>query len=71
MKKILVTGSEGYIGTVLVEVLLKKGYRVDGIDICYFSNGNLDKSKRMNLSIASTSEALRSKLKTCLLIIKL
>ena len=53
MKKILVTGSEGYIGTVLVEVLLKKGYRVDGIDICYFSNGNLDKSKRMNYNLIS------------------
>ncbi len=40
--KVLVTGSEGYIGTILVDMLLKKGMEVEGIDICYFSEGNLN-----------------------------
>jgi nucleoside-diphosphate-sugar epimerase len=41
-KKILVTGSEGYIGTVLMPMLLAEGFDVEGLDICYFSEGNLD-----------------------------
>lgn len=45
IKKILVTGSEGYIGSVLVSKLLHKGYEVDGLDTCYFSNNSLGKNK--------------------------
>lgn len=33
MKKVLITGGAGYIGSVLTEVLLKKGYSVTVIDI--------------------------------------
>lgn len=36
--KILVTGSEGYIGTVLVQSLQYSGYNVVGMDTCYLSN---------------------------------
>ncbi len=46
MKHILVTGSEGYIGTVMVEELLAKGFKVTGLDSCFYSDGNLDKSIR-------------------------
>ena len=42
MKKILVTGSEGYIGSVLCPILLRKNYQIIGIDNCYFSEGNLN-----------------------------
>ena len=42
MKKILVTGSEGYIGSVLVPMLLNNGYNVVGLDACYYSEGNLN-----------------------------
>lgn len=37
IKKILVTGSEGYIGSVLVNKLFRAGYKVVGLDTCYYS----------------------------------
>ena len=40
MNKVLVTGSEGYIGTVLMPMLIEKGYNVVGLDACYYSEGN-------------------------------
>jgi nucleoside-diphosphate-sugar epimerase len=36
--KILVTGNKGYIGSVLVPILIKKGYDVLGYDIGYFED---------------------------------
>jgi len=36
MKSILVTGDRGYIGSVLCEKLLQKGYKVTGIDTGFF-----------------------------------
>jgi nucleoside-diphosphate-sugar epimerase len=41
MKKILVTGAAGYIGSVLVRQLLQKNYKVKGLDILYFSGESL------------------------------
>lgn len=38
VKTILVTGANGYIGTVLTEKLLKKGYKVIGWDTNFFKN---------------------------------
>ncbi|MBF0619426.1 MAG: NAD(P)-dependent oxidoreductase [Candidatus Omnitrophica bacterium] len=35
--KILVTGNQGYIGSVLVDMLLDKGYEVVGYDIGYYT----------------------------------
>ena len=37
IKKVLVTGSEGYIGSVLVNKLVRQGYKVAGMDTCYYS----------------------------------
>ena len=34
--KVLVTGDQGYIGSVLVEILHEKGYEVSGLDVGYF-----------------------------------
>lgn len=41
MKKILVTGSEGYIGSVLMPRLKEKGYDIIGYDSCFYQKGNL------------------------------
>ena len=46
--KILVTGNNGYIGTVLVDELIKKNYEVIGYDIDYFYDCNLtDKNTKL------------------------
>lgn len=37
MKNILVTGNDGYIGSVLVPLLVGKGYLVTGLDTFYYS----------------------------------
>jgi len=57
IKRIIITGSEGYIGTVLKKQLLDKNYTVTGIDTCYFGsesiknpNYNLIKKDIRNLS---------------------
>lgn len=42
MNKVLVTGSEGYIGSVLLPMLIDNGYNVVGLDACYYSEGNLN-----------------------------
>ena len=36
--KILVTGNKGYIGSVLMPMLMKKGYDIKGFDIGYFED---------------------------------
>ena len=43
---ILVTGNLGYIGTVLVQKLLKQGYSVTGYDIGYYENCLVTKAKK-------------------------
>lgn len=39
MRCILVTGDKGYIGSILVPLLLKQNYKVIGLDTDYFGNG--------------------------------
>lgn len=39
IKKVLVTGDQGYIGATLVPMLISEGYDVVGFDTVYFSDG--------------------------------
>ena len=39
---ILVTGNQGYIGTVLTKILMDQGYEVTGFDIGYFADCQLE-----------------------------
>ena len=41
MRRILLTGADGYIGSVLGEILVKNGYSVKGIDSFFFKNDTL------------------------------
>lgn len=43
MKRILVTGSDGYIGSVLVPILQEAGFEVVGLDTMWFSDAELVK----------------------------
>lgn len=47
LKNILVTGSEGYIGTILVPMLIKNKFNVIGLDTCYY--GFFNKYKNFKL----------------------
>jgi len=42
MMRILVTGNQGYIGTVLTEILIDEGYEVTGFDIGYFKDCQIE-----------------------------
>ena len=39
---ILVTGNQGYIGTVLTQILMDQGYNVTGFDIGYYADCQLE-----------------------------
>jgi nucleoside-diphosphate-sugar epimerase len=51
MKKILVTGNLGYIGSVLTPILVKKGYHVLGLDCGFFKDCITNKKKKINKQI--------------------
>ena len=44
--RILLTGNNGYIGSVLTDELLKKNYQVTGYDIDYFYDCNLNQIEK-------------------------
>lgn len=48
MMKILVTGSNGYIGSHVVKKLAEHGYQVDGWDINYYNNDYNDVTQYLN-----------------------
>jgi nucleoside-diphosphate-sugar epimerase len=63
MKKILVTGGAGYVGSVLIPHLLSKGYDVTIYDICFFGTEHLPTHPNLHLvqgDIRDTSELAKS-----------
>ena len=49
MKKILVTGAGGYIGTTLVPKLIEKGYSVKAIDRYFFGDNLLENHENLEI----------------------
>lgn len=45
MKKLLILGSEGYLGTVLLPFLSKNNYEIVGVDQCFFGKKNKNSKK--------------------------
>ena len=45
IKKVLVTGGAGYVGSRLVPLLLERGYQVNVIDLCLYGDYGLDALK--------------------------
>lgn len=45
VKNVLVTGGAGYVGAVLVQKLLKKGYKTTVLDLCIYGEEALDSVK--------------------------
>ena len=45
MKKILILGSEGYLGSVLIPYLSKNKYQIVGVDQCFFGKNNKSNKK--------------------------
>ena len=50
--KVLVTGNNGYIGSVLTNILVEKGYVVTGLDINYFESCKLEPTDQSFKQIA-------------------
>ena len=40
--KVLITGNNGYVGTVLTDKLIKRGYFITGFDVNYFKSCTLE-----------------------------
>lgn len=41
-ERVLITGSEGYVGSRLIPFMLAKGRDVTGLDVCWFCDANVD-----------------------------
>ena len=65
MKNLLVTGGAGYVGNVLVPVLLDKGYNVTVYDALFFGGDTLPKGNP-NLKLVEGDIRDTEKLATCL-----
>ena len=60
LKKILVTGGGGYVGSVLVPLLLDKGYMVNVIDLMIYGD-TLKENQNLIASITRLEEELKKK----------
>ena len=49
--KILVTGTEGYLGSLLAPLLIARGHEVTGVDVGYYKSGYLYNAKGNQLEM--------------------
>ncbi len=58
--RVLVTGHNGYIGSILVKILIEQGYSIIGLDTNFFAECNLEiintKFKQINVDIRDINE---------------
>ena len=64
MKQILVSGGAGYVGSVLVPKLVKKGYRVRVLDTFWFWDSKDDYLKNLNLDNNSNIELIKGDIRS-------
>ena len=66
MKKIVLTGGSGFIGSNLTRILLKKKYKILVIDkLTYASNANIEKLKHKNFKFIKLDISKKKKLPLC------
>lgn len=58
MEKILITGSQGYIGTVMTDYLLNQGYNVVGLDSGFFKESHLYDGLKESITIQKDTRHL-------------
>lgn len=61
MKNIMITGSMGYLGSVLIDFLIQRGYNCIGYDIGFFKNSLLYEIKENGKSILKDARDIREK----------
>ena len=59
--KVLVTGNNGYVGTVLTDILLQKGYSITGLDVNYFEPCTLEPVRQDYNQVVKDIRAVESK----------
>lgn len=69
--KILIIGSEGYLGSKLSEYLLKKKYYVEGIDIGYFKNCKISKTVNYKIKKKRAQDVVENDIKKFNVVIQL
>jgi nucleoside-diphosphate-sugar epimerase len=53
IKKVVVTGGEGYIGSILMPMLAAEGFEAVSLDSCFYAQGNLGRSSNLTHTVIS------------------
>ena len=51
MKKILITGGAGYVGSLLTPFLLKKGYKITVLDLMIYGKSVIEEHKNLKIFV--------------------